>query len=333
MQQSELEALLNDLRSVLVNLVADLIGASMVWIVVIILVVAASAAHRRRQVRFFGVRRSTKSVVVYLSSLNVKPYGSLGPDGNEAGFYGQATPGYELDAVVPFIGIWRNNRLDRLSASTRRRVAAAWWPLSDVTPTLLACPDDPSKLHPEGTIVSIGGPAYNTCTMYLFDVIALPLRIGEGLSVDRFEQGSVVESWDFVGTSPHGGAIDYAIVERFTNRDSMTTYFVAAGLTKVGTTGAAAFLAAHWRDLGRLYGSDDFSICLQFQRVFVDPAAYLRGEVMYSSEAVTRRYAFPGWQHRTWARISRSPSKAVPAQLSRYTELEYERPSIAREEE
>jgi hypothetical protein len=90
-------------------------------------------------------------------------------------------------------------------------------------------------------------------------------------------------SWRYAGPQGADDETDFAIVERRSVPQTNTTYFVVAGLTQTGTTGAVAFLAKFWKDLYRVYGVRDFAFCLKFNEISNDPFAHLKPEVVYCS--------------------------------------------------
>jgi hypothetical protein len=210
--------------------------------------------------------------------VNVKRWGSVGPGGVSASFFRAAVPSYETEALVPFVVLWDSGRLDRLPSGLRERLQK-WWIIRNVQPKILPSPDSARSLVHGGSIVSVGSRAYNSCTAYLHDEIGTDLTIDDGLAVLRATPERL--EWRYAGPPATDDETDFAIVERRSVPQTNTTYFVVAGLTTTGTTGAVAFLAKFWKDLYRVYGVRDFAICLKFNDISNDPIAHLKPDVVY----------------------------------------------------
>jgi hypothetical protein len=172
--------------------------------------------------------------------------------------------------------------------------------IRNVQPEILPSPESSSTLVHGGSIVSVGSRAYNSCTVYLQDVLGTDLTTGDGLAVLRVTPERL--EWRYAGPQGADDETDFAIVERRSVPQTNTTYFVVAGLTKTGTTGAVAFLANFWKDLYRVYGVRDFAICLKFNDISNDPMAHLKPYVVYCTP---------------WRRIRRVVSHRRRASLGR----------------
>jgi hypothetical protein len=261
------------------NVIANLVIAVAAWLVLVAALISLNVLRRRGQFRFFGLTKVAPRLTCYTSTVNVKQWGSAGPGGVLASFFGPAVPSYETDALVPFVVLWDSGRLDRLPSRLRERLQK-WWIIRNVQPEIRPSPESAGLLVHGGSIVSVGSRAYNSCTAYLHDVLGTELSIGDGLAVLRATPERLFE-WRYAGPPDAEDETDFAIVERRSVRQTSTTYFVAAGLTTTGTTGAVAFLAKFWKDLYRVYGRSDFAICLMFNDVSSDPIAHLKPDVVY----------------------------------------------------
>jgi hypothetical protein len=265
-------------QNVIANLIASLVIVAAAWLVLVAALISLNVLRRRGQFRFFGLTKAAPRLTCYTSTVNVRQWGSAGPGGGVASFSGEAVPSYETEALVPFVVLWDSGKLDRLPSGVRKRLQK-WWIIRNVQPEILPSPESASSLVHGGSIVSVGSREYNSCTAYLHDVLGTKLSTGHGLAVLRATPKRL--EWRYVGPKGADDETDFAIVERCSVPQTDTTYFVVAGLTKTGTTGAVAFLAKFWKDLYRVYGVRDFAICLKFNDISNDPIAHLKPDVVY----------------------------------------------------
>ena len=277
---------------VLQNVLANILIALTVWLSAVSAFVGINTIRRRGLFAFFGLTKGNTRLICYISTLRVKRWGALGPGGITAAFFGLATPSYETEALVPFVGIWSNPRIERFSRKMRRRLSR-WWILRNVQPEIIPSPEVFRGLKHGGSIVAVGSRAYNVCTAYLHDVVGTELAIGDRVSVMRAgPTGQIVEEWRYAEAESTSPGADFAILERVAVEATSTTYFVAAGLTTVGTTGAVYFLANHWRDLYRIYGAANFAVCLRFENIEKDPASHLKPSIEYISHCQKHSWLF-----------------------------------------
>jgi len=259
------------------NVIASLVIAAAAWLALVAALISLNVLRRRAQFRFFGLTKVAHRLRCYTSTVNVKQWGSAGP-GGVASFFGPAVPSYEINALVPFVVLWDSGSLDRLPSGLRERLQK-WWIIRNVQPEILQSPESARTLVHGGSIVSVGSRTYNSCTAYLHDVLDTELTTSDGLAVLRANPKRL--EWRHAGHRGADDEIDFAIVERRSVPQTNTTYFVVAGLTTTGTTGAVAFLAKFWKDLYRVYGVSDFAICLKFNDISNDPIAHLKPDVVY----------------------------------------------------
>jgi hypothetical protein len=264
------------LTGVAQNIISDGVVVVATLLLTVPAALGANAWRRRKQFRFFGVTKQHTRQLVYLSSLRVIPGGSIGFDGLPRSFQGHAIPSYEIDAMRPVIEMWSNTRLDAASERLRLRLSK-WWLLRRVTPEVTASPLDVHRLQSGGSIIAIGSQGYNACTNYVMDVLGAYLHIVDGVSIRCTARNN---EWRI---SPGPSTIDYAIVERVNVPATNTSYFVTAGLTTVGTTGAVLYLSKQWRQLYRRFGIEEFAICLAFRSIGMDPEAFRKPDVMFET--------------------------------------------------
>lgn len=265
----------------LAGIAQNVIGDGVIVLATLLLTLPAAlsvnAWRRRKLFRFFGVTKQHTRQLVYLSSLIVKPGGAIGFDGLPRSFQGHAIPSYEIDAARPIIEMWSNTRLDAASQRLRMRLSK-WWLLRTVTPELTASPLDVRGLESGGSVIAIGSQAYNVCTSYVMDVLGAHLHIVNGVCIQQTASDRATgREWR---VDPGSTTIDYAIVERVNVPATDTSYFVTAGLTTIGTTGAVWYLSTQWRQLYRRFGIEAFAICLSFRSIGIDPDAFKKPEVV-----------------------------------------------------
>jgi len=137
--------------------------------------------------------------------------------------------------------------------------------------------------------VSIGSNTYNACSAWLLELDRVELKMDIGLSVKRVSrEGDLLEEWKWVSPATESGGVDFAVVQRVIDPATHTTYFLTAGLTKLGTAGAVLFLARYWDTLQRLFRSSEFAICLKYSNWAADEASILKPELVYHSSAKLR---------------------------------------------
>lgn len=275
---------MSDLESgVLQNIIADALIATSLWLLTLAAVLLLHGIRRRKLLRTFGVTREHRTFTVYLSSVVVRPYGSVGFDGTAAAYYGAAVPDYELNAVVPVVDLWSAGRLERLSVDLRERVLR-WWILLPVKPEIRTSPRTRAELHHGGAVLSVGSGAYNSCTDYLDSLNPRILIADGGLAVRRqTSSGVTISEWRFQAAGAGATATDFGLLRKQVDVATDTTYIIAAGLGIVGTTGALHYLAAKHRELYKRYKQKEFEICLKFADADTDPNAIRRGVAIYQS--------------------------------------------------
>jgi hypothetical protein len=114
---------------------------------------------------------------------------------------------------------------------------------------VLPSPDSAAQIEADGTVVSLGSPAYNAVSAAI-EGYNSPVRFGPN-------NGAIQLPGNVAVTNPR-----QASVVRL--RSGQRFWFYAAGLSEGGTAAAAHYLAKSWRRLDRLYrNSPSFFVALE----------------------------------------------------------------------
>lgn len=191
---------------------------------------------RRRLLSFFGVKDS-KRIVLYLSNLRVLAGGALGIDGIPRSFGESAIPLYESNLVSIFQRLF-NFVIPGIESQPG---FLKWVLLSDVTVEILASPLSEANIVNNSTFISIGSPGYNLASK----------RVEDSFNpIGRFTaDNSAIE----LSGIPPLTDLTYGFVQRVLSQDNKQTAFYVGGVSSLGTTGAAMFLAKRWRYLAKKY--------------------------------------------------------------------------------
>jgi len=196
---------------------------------------------RRRRLRaFFGLRR-TRRVFIYASRVDVPKWGSRGIDGSPRSFAGIATPDYEAKLIANINGFfggftprilrWQNIPLLR-------------W--ADIDVQALASPASKEEIRRDGTVITIGSPAYNLVSRSVEEDFDAPVRFAN----DNAELATRA------GT-PVGGTTN-GVAQRVVDQTTGQVAFYLAGPSVAGTTAAAKYLLRDWRRLAKQHPSGQF---------------------------------------------------------------------------
>lgn len=234
------------LKTVVVNILSQFLF----WLIVILIGWLLYVLTRRsRLLRFYGIDAS-RIISVYLSNLRVLPGGAIGIDGQGRSYQGSAVAFGEMFVANRFRDLF-NSPLPSLSDSpgVLRKLL-----ISDVQLQLLSSPLDQGQLERSSSFISMGSPAYNAASGFIETVFH---------SRARFQQdGTAI----LVGDVPPVTDTTYGFVERITDKEGRRCLFYVAGLSQLGTTGAAHFLATEWARLYRKYKNDiNFIVMLRFE--------------------------------------------------------------------
>jgi len=224
------------------------VGASVVGnVVTIVLTVGVGIllvlARWRALMRFWDIR-DTKKLRIYLSHLRIVPGGALDAHGVARTYQGRVVTQLETETAALVKSLF-------FAAIPGEAIQPNWLKaLLLVNADVQVCPspDSASKIDPEGAVLSLGSPGYNTISEMIN--ANSPVKFGPNNS-------KIVLPGDLTITDPHHSVV---VRIRFGGR----TWFYAAGLAEGGTAAAAYYLASSWKRLDRVYrGSPSFFVLLE----------------------------------------------------------------------
>jgi len=203
--------------------------------------------RRRKLLRFFNLSES-KRILVYLSHLRVQPGGAIGVDGNPRSFGESALPLSEVSLFPIFSRLFNFvvPGVDNLPGVLR------WLVISDVEVILAPSPLKAGDVERQATFIAVGSPAYNIASMHIENAF-------HPIGVIDINNSSISIPGEKSMTD-----LRYALVQRVYDQSTQQTAFYVAGMSSLGTYGAAIFLARRWEYLSRRYpGADPFCIVIR----------------------------------------------------------------------
>jgi hypothetical protein len=261
-----------------INVSGDLIATALIVIVGFGLAVIAFWGPRRKLLRFFGVRPLKASLRIYASNLDIVPGGARDFRGTPRSYQGAAIPEYEFLAVEPVARLFYSRLLENFPVEWRERLEQRFWNLHNVRPILTLSPLNEQDIEFDN-LISLGSSGYNVVTDYYerhhkmkihFDVSDMqsPFKIRDGK-----RKGEAI---------PLTQGLDMSILEKIRDVNHGTVVFISAGWDINGTRGALQFLVNNWEPLERVFGDEEFAICLHFPHRSVDPDGYRKPQVILS---------------------------------------------------
>jgi hypothetical protein len=225
------------------NLLTILIVAGVGWLIYFF-------TRRRRLLAFFGLK-DRKRLVLYLSNVRVQSGGSLGIDGIPRAYSGTAIPSNET-MLIPLFQRLFNFVIPGL---TEQPGLLKWLLISDVAVESLPSPSRATEVEKDATFITVGSPAYNSAS----------LRIEQALNpLGRFNAEYAGFSLDEAHAITD---LRCGFIQRVIDQVSGQTAFYVAGMSSLGTTGAAYFLAARWSYLAEKYKtSKPFCVVVRINR-------------------------------------------------------------------
>lgn len=252
--------------TILANLTSDVIFLILVAVIAWLLVFFL----RRRPIqRFFSIGES-KRLVVYLSNHTVEQGESRGADNEPRSYKGLAVSFYELLVAEKIRNLFSYpfpSFADKPGILSKLLV-------SDAQVQIFPAPFNPENLEYSASVISLGSPGYNTASAFIEQW---------GDSQARFVSGFQAVAVE--GIQPESNTL-YGFIERIYDADKQRSLFYVAGLSELGTAGAAYYLATHWHKIRKQFGdSKNFIVMLRF-----DPGDYTRQPVeVYAKEGTHRR--------------------------------------------
>lgn len=239
------------LGELLVNVMANVISAIVIALVAYAVV---TLAMRRRVFRFFGFQPGQTKQKIYLSSIAVRPKGTIGTTDVVTGFYGAAITEAEYRHALMLSAAIQARPVFRLLQAVQGAAAGGASIADPVRSGIELCPSyrqvgEPVDLakHDElrrnledafrfASVVLIGAPIYNSMTYYAMSGAgALTSRFlyvresgvpgPDGVEpepVRGFRVRKAGEAEDFVRSSaPDGSSVEYLIVEKIKFRPKL----------------------------------------------------------------------------------------------------------------
>lgn len=261
--------------NVLAEILAAIIVAFFMWMFSILLRLPFVFRKRRRLLQFFGITKECPRLILYLSMVVVRPFGSQNFRGEVRSFAEPVVPvvpAVELSTIVPVADLFREPLLDELPAFIRTWLGnKVHWSFDKISLIFSASPYERSLVE-RGSIIAVGDPHYNsaadlyteTCNPFLKMVQTGPSTV---VTVNRgVRRGDVFQPrQDYMD--------DLAIVEKLQDTATKSTVLIAGGSGAFGTVGAVRFIVDKWEKLRADFGSEPFAICLRFQDILSDPNA------------------------------------------------------------
>lgn len=203
--------------------------------------------ERSKLLKLFGLTQR-KQIVLYLSTVRVLPGGSAGVDGQPRSFSDSALP-YNEALLIPLFQRLFNFVIPGVSSQPG---FLKWLLVSDVRVDALPSPLNPQDVENGRTFIAVGSPGYNGAS----------LRIEQALHpIATFNPGYIGFSVPGVPQITDGQC---SFVQRVFDQPTGQTAFYVAGMSSLGTTGAALFLANQWKYLAKKYsGSKPFCVVLR----------------------------------------------------------------------
>ncbi|MEV0316810.1 hypothetical protein [Nonomuraea fuscirosea] len=272
-------------RDVTVNLIANVIFAS---IVVALAVILGNLARRRKLRDFFHMRAHRGRLPVYLSNIVVKRRGTIGTGELSVGYHGTAITELEYKYALEFAATVESKPFYRALRAIDSAVL-----LTPADPIVCHIGTSPSSkqfgdgsgigqyIH-EGATLIVGAPVYNALTDFLMRVI--PSRF-EFVRREDGERGIRVRNYRgsdsrtyyrerFDGEQSDGQTRPYLkewfVLERLVwgrgqgNYRRESTIFICAG-TCSAATAAALRMLRDWPALAREYGPGNFGLLCEIQ--------------------------------------------------------------------
>jgi len=229
-------------ESVSGSLTANILSA----IITIAIGILILITRRKALLRFWGIQ-DVKVIRIYISNLQISPGGALDAQGNPRSYQGSVVTRLESEmaglikslffAVVPGRVVQPNwvQSLMFVKADVGTRPA----------------PAKSQQVDHEGTVISLGSPAYNDISGAIEVNCNSPVKFVNDYASIKLPGGlEITDSRQ-------------SVVVRLLNADKYCFY--VAGLSEEGTASAAYYLAKSWRRLHRLYhDSPSFFVVLEF---------------------------------------------------------------------
>ena len=144
---------------ILTNIISDILTiilfAFVSWLIL-------SISRRNRLLKFFGIEKSRR-IVIYISNLNILPFGARGIDNHVRSYSGSAGPYQEILAANGFRDLF-NYLIPSLAGNPGILGKLL---ISDVQVQQLLSPIKDLKIEESTSIITLGSPAFNSVSKYV----------------------------------------------------------------------------------------------------------------------------------------------------------------------
>lgn len=206
--------------------------------------------ERRKLLRFFGISE-TKRLVIYLSNLRIVSGGSIGIDNRPRSYAGK-TVVYNEQSVASKFKEKFNYLVPSLSDSPSFLSKILF---ADINVVSMPSPLNNSEVEAVSSIVTLGSPGYN--------VVSLMVESNRISAVRFANDNREIQIANIPNiTDEANGFIQRLVIS---NDNQQRSLFYVAGLSELGTTGAANYLVNNWKTLRKKYrDNESFVIVLRF---------------------------------------------------------------------
>jgi len=228
---------------IFVNLISDAI-----FLVILILVGSSFylIARRRKLLKFFSIN-STRELIIYLSNIRVVKGGSIGIDGNKRAYYGSTLVFGEAIQANSF-----SNLFSYLIPGLKNQPGILKYLLvSDIKVTTATSPILMNDIIKNSSIITFGSPGYNLVSEQFEKTLLPPMTFTKDNTAIH------------ISDLPEDINPLHSFIQRRYDQKNERMVFYVAGLSEIGTIGAAYFLSTQWKELYKKYGAmEPFSILI-----------------------------------------------------------------------
>ena len=219
-------------------------------------------SKQRKLLRFLGLDKESRRVIVYLSSLLIPRGCAVGFDGQPRSYQGITIPIEELSVSALLSKALRIDAFENIPPAIRKPLQKRSAIFRPITVDVNASPMQENDIDfSTRSIITVGSQGYNVVTNYCVDHNLSQLQITHNGNAIQIVQGRHRGETIRRPSNQH----DIAILEKLVDRTrNDTTIIVGAGLAVLGTMGAIHYLIDHWQELEKLYGDREFALVLQF---------------------------------------------------------------------
>lgn len=247
--------------NILINIISNLIT---IPVLVLIGLTIHYFTCRSKLLSFFNLKKN-KRIILYLSNLRVPSGGSFGIDGVPRSYGGCAIPLNEANLIPLY------QRLFNLIVPVLKSQPGIlqWLMFSDIQVEAHISPTKINQIEKNATFISMGSPGYNCASKYIEN------NLNPLCKFTNDNTGFQVQGMDNTISDTC-----CSFVQKSVNSQTGQVAYYVAGMSIIGTTGAAIFLTKQWKYLYKKYPkSKPFCIVL---RIASDDA--LNYEILFEKE-------------------------------------------------